>query len=92
MYTYIYIYIYIYILAIWRGTGMVDSLCLSTGRALPTEEKVEIGTSQRKSGTSVNLRNSGEPLYLETVVLSCTAASAEGPSVQACRPSHSALA
>ena len=29
-------------------------------RALPTETKVESGTSQSKSGTSVNLSNSGE--------------------------------
>jgi len=32
----------------------------SPQRALPTETKVESGTSQRKSGTSVNLSNSGE--------------------------------
>ena len=31
----------------------------SPQRALPTETKVESGTSQRKSGTSVNLSNSG---------------------------------
>jgi len=31
------------------------------GRALPTKTKVESGTSQSKSGTSVNLSNSGEP-------------------------------
>ena len=38
------------------------SLCLrSPQRALPTETKVESGTSQDKSGTSVNLRNSGNP-------------------------------
>ena len=30
-----------------------------SGRALPTETKVESGTSQSKSGTSVNLSNSG---------------------------------
>ena len=29
------------------------------GRALPAETKVESGTSQSKSGTSLNLRNSG---------------------------------
>ena len=29
-------------------------------RALPTETKVESGTAQIKSGTSVNLSNSGE--------------------------------
>ena len=29
---------------------------------LPTETKVESGTSQSKSGTSVNLSNNGEPL------------------------------
>ena len=29
-----------------------------SGRALPTETKVESGTSQSKSGTSVNLSNS----------------------------------
>ena len=30
-----------------------------SGRALPTETKVESGMSQSKSGTSVNLSNSG---------------------------------
>ena len=33
----------------------------SPPRALPTETKVESGTSQSKSGTSVNLSNSGLP-------------------------------
>ena len=33
----------------------------SPQRALPTETKVESGTSQSKSGTSVHFRNSGEP-------------------------------
>ena len=32
------------------------------GRALPAETKVESGTSQSKSGTSVNLSNSGNRL------------------------------
>ena len=32
---------------------------VGSGRALPTETKVEIGTSQSKSGTSVNLINRG---------------------------------
>ena len=30
------------------------------GRALPTEKKVERGTSQSKGGTSINLNNSGD--------------------------------
>ena len=36
----------------------VSSLCLSTQRALPTETKVESGTSQSKGETSVNLKYS----------------------------------
>ena len=36
----------------------VSNLKLSEPRALPTETKVESGTSQSKSGTSVNLGNS----------------------------------
>ena len=32
----------------------------SRGRALPTEAKIESGTFQSKSGTSVKLSNSGE--------------------------------
>ena len=48
------------------GEDADDSLCPvgslhSPPRALPTETKVESGTSQSKSGTSVNLSNSGEP-------------------------------
>ena len=40
------------------GVGILrGSLCYST-RALPTETQVESGTSQIKSGTSVNLSNS----------------------------------
>ena len=40
------------------------SLCFSTAvqGALPTETTVESGTSQSKSGTSVNLSNSGIPV------------------------------
>ena len=34
--------------------------CRSGSRALPTETKVESGTSQSKSGTSVNLSNRGD--------------------------------
>ena len=34
--------------------------CPSFGRALITETKVESGTSESKSGTSVNLSDSGE--------------------------------
>ena len=41
---------------IYRGFRP-QTLCL---RALPTETKVESGTSQRKRGTSVNLSNGGE--------------------------------
>ena len=37
-------------------------------RALPTETKVESGTSQSKSGTSVNLSNSGKPDGVGAVV------------------------
>ena len=37
------------------------SLCFSTARALPTKTKVESGTSQRKSGISIELSNSGLP-------------------------------
>ena len=33
-------------------------------RALPTEKKVESGTSQSKSGTSVELSNSGDLMAL----------------------------
>jgi len=41
------------------------------GRALRTETKVEIGTSQSKSGTSVNLRsNSGFLLLLDCLLMS----------------------
>jgi len=36
-------------------------------RALPTETKVESGTSQSKSGTSVNLSNSGHLQYFQHV-------------------------
>ena len=39
----------------------------SPPRALPTETKVESGTSQSKSGTSVNLRNSGDLGFGEDV-------------------------
>jgi len=51
-------------------SGLTLALCLKrrpphsgeggSGRALPTETNVESGTSQSKSGTSVNLSNSGE--------------------------------
>jgi len=45
------------------GPVLIDSLCFSTAvqdqRALPTETKVESGTSQSKSETSVNLIKSG---------------------------------
>ena len=34
-------------------------------RALPTETKVESGTSQSKNGTVINLGNSGEPEKLD---------------------------
>ena len=48
-----------------RRTPDIDLYSLSKflllqARALPTETKVESGTSQIKSGTSVNLCNSGE--------------------------------
>jgi len=36
-------------------------LCQTRVRALPTETKVESGTSQSKSGTSVDFSNSGTP-------------------------------
>jgi len=39
----------------------------SPQRALPTETKVESGTSQRKSGISVNLSNSGDPLCVHGI-------------------------
>ena len=44
-------------------TRVTDSLCFSTARALPTETNVESGTSQSKSGTSVNSSNSGKLLH-----------------------------
>ena len=36
-----------------------ERIPFASRRALPTETKVESGTSQTKSGTSVNLSNSG---------------------------------
>jgi len=46
-----------------RGDGRQDSyLSIPFERALSTETKVESGTSQSKSGTSVNLSNSGDRL------------------------------
>ena len=54
---------------VYQVTHLERSLCFSTAcslrnpqRALPTEAKVESGTSQCKSGTSVNLSNSGKRL------------------------------
>ena len=63
---------------VFRGSGRIyaklfeHSLC-SPQTALPTETKVESGTSQSKSGTSVDLDNSGlSPLrsapFLELIV------------------------
>ena len=46
-----------YVKRLWPVAGFV----LIPFRALPTETKVESGTSQSKSGTSVNLSNSGNP-------------------------------
>ena len=42
----------------WRDLSPFGSLC-STPKALHTETKVESGTSQSKSGSSLNLSNSG---------------------------------
>ena len=47
----------------WRDFSPFGSLS-SPQRALPTETKVESGTSQRKSGTSVNFSNSGDHLLV----------------------------
>ena len=44
--------------ACWQDLSAFGSLC-SPPRALPTETKVESGTSQIKSGKSVNLSKSG---------------------------------
>ena len=55
---------------LFRGCKICnESLCLSTAvqeRALPIETKVESGTSQSKSGTSLNLSNSGFSHLLAT--------------------------
>ena len=47
-----------------RGCEPVHSREGGSGRALPTETKVESGTSRTKSGTSADLSNGGkvEPL------------------------------
>ena len=44
-------------------------LCLNPERAMATETDVESGTSQSKSGTSVNWSNSGNRSYTKIWIL-----------------------
>ena len=52
----------------WRDLSHFGSL-RSPPRALPTETKVESGTSQNKNGTSVHLSDSGIPARRKTQAL-----------------------